>query len=87
MVVRLNVLSFGAAAAAVVGTAMLLFSLVALTGRAADAEALMESMHIFYQLTPLGTVMGVLEGAAFGFAVGAPFAWLYNMVSNAARPD
>ena len=84
MTARLNPLAFGTASGAVLGLGMLVFSLIAGTGRAAEAEQWMEAMHAFYGLNPLGVIAGIIESALFGFAMGAPLAWTYNRLS---RPD
>lgn len=82
MTVRLNTLAWGLALGTVLGAGMLLFSIVALGGRIPDAEQWMETFHVFYKLTFIGIIAGILEAALFGVGFGSGAAWTYNRVVN-----
>ena len=42
----------------------------------------LSSIYRGYELTPLGSIIGLLWGAVDGFIGGAIFAWLYNLLAS-----
>lgn len=68
----------GIAIAIISAVGMLVLSLLGLSGRALEAIKLMQTHHIWYDLTAFGVIAGILEAAVFSFVLGYATAWLYN---------
>ena len=60
------------------GVWMLGISLLGLSGRALDAVKVMQTHHIWYELTGAGIALGILEALIAGYAIGYAAAWLHN---------
>lgn len=79
----LNVRAFAVASAIVWGAGVfaLTWWLIAL-GDTAAAPTLLERLYVGYEITPLGSVIGLVWAAVDGLIGGAIFAWLYNTVAG-----
>ena len=79
----LNVRAFAAASAIVWGAGVFAFTwwLIAL-GDTAAAPTLLERAYVGYEITPLGSVIGLAWAAVDGLIGGAIFAWLYNTIAG-----
>ena len=78
----LKPLAFGGAAAVVTGIAMLSIGILGNLGLYTGAVAMMGQWHVFFNLSILGIVAGMIEGAAVSFAGGYGFAALYNKLEG-----
>jgi hypothetical protein len=57
---------------------MLLLSLVGLAGYFQEAVSMMQAMHLGYDLTAIGIVIGIIEAAVVSFIGG----WLIAVFHN-----
>ncbi len=75
----LNVRAFAIASAIVWGAGVFILTwwLIVL-GDAAAAPTLLERVYVGYEITPVGSVIGLVWAAVDGLVGGAIFAWLYN---------
>jgi len=81
--VILNVRAFAIASAIVWGAGVFILTwwLIVL-GDAAAAPTLLERVYVGYEITPVGSVIGLVWAAVDGLVGGAIFAWLYNTVAS-----
>lgn len=75
---KLNAFAFGAAGAIVALGGMLLLGLLGNLGIYMGAVEMMEAWHMFFSLTIVGIIAGMIEGAVISFIFFGSFAWLYN---------
>lgn len=78
---ELNALKIGYSGGIICGLGMLLLSLAATVGMYTGATKMMEGWHMFYSLTVIGTITGMLEAAIIGFLFFFSFAALYNWMN------
>ena len=77
MAEQLNEPALGYAGAIISAACMLLLSIGNALGVYADAAQQMMKWHLFYSVTPLGTVAGMAE-AVISFVTLYAFGWVYN---------
>jgi len=75
---KLNSLAFGSAAAIVAAFSMLVLSIAGKLGMYTGAVEMMSKWHMFYSLTVVGIVTGMVEAAIISFVFFYLFAWIYN---------
>ena len=75
---KLNELAFGYGGAAVSAAGMLLLGLFGGMGMYMGAVSMMMQWHMFFGLSPLSIITGIIEAAIIGFIFSYGFAWLYN---------
>lgn len=75
---HLNPNGLGIALAILSAVGMLLLSLLGLSDRALEAVRIMQTHHIWYDLTAVGILAGILEAAVASYVLGYVLAWLYN---------
>ncbi len=75
---KCNALALGYAGAILSAAYMLLLSILAYFGIYANAAEQMARWHMFYSLTVVGTITGMIEAAVHGFVALYVLAWLYN---------
>jgi hypothetical protein len=85
---KLNVLAFGLACGLIWGFGVfgLAWWVMAFEGATGD---LMVLGHVYrgFNVSPLGSVIGLVWAALDGFGAGAIFAWLYNRLAHHANRD
>jgi hypothetical protein len=81
MAQKCNALALGYAGAILSAIYMLLLSILASLGIYATAAQQMANWHMFYSVTVLGTITGMIEAAIHGFIALYLLAWLYNKFS------
>lgn len=75
---KLNLLPLGYAGAIVSATIMLLLGILGNIGIYTGAVHMMSQWHMFFSLSSLGILAGMLEGAVITFVLVYAFGWLYN---------
>jgi len=60
---------------------MLLLGILGNLGLYMNGVEAMQQWHLFFDLSALGIVAGIVEAVVFSFAVGWLFAYLYNRLS------
>jgi len=75
---RLNELALGYAGAILAGVHMLLLSILGLLGLYQGAVSQMQQLHLFFSLSTVGILAGIVEGAIVGFIGLYALAWVYN---------
>ena len=78
MAQKLNELALGYAGAIVSAVIMLLLSIGSPIGMYKDAAMQMGQMHMFYSVSVLGTITGMIEAAVLSFVFLYALAWTYN---------
>jgi hypothetical protein len=78
MAEKLNSLAFGASAAIVAALSMLILGILGNIGLYKGAVEMMTQWHMFFTLSPLGIITGMIEGAVISFVFFYIFAWVYN---------
>ncbi len=80
---KLNVRAFALAFAIWwgVGICALTWWVIA-SGGATGEPTFLGRIYIGYEITPLGSVIGLAWGFADGLVAGAIFAWLYNLIAT-----
>lgn len=78
MTEKLNSLAFGAAAAIVAALSMLILGIFGNIGVYQGAVGMMTQWHMFFTLTPLGIITGMIEAAVISFVSFYIFGWVYN---------
>jgi hypothetical protein len=81
---ELNSFAFGTAAAIVAAIGMLVLSVVGIFGIYTGAVEMMMRWHMFYSLTPIGIITGMVEAAVISFIFFYLFAWIYSKLTNSA---
>ena len=82
MTEELNSLSFGASAALVAALSMLILGILGNIGLYQGAVEMASQWHMFFSLTPVGILTGMIEGAIISFAFFYIFVWIYNKFIN-----
>ena len=75
---KLNALAIGYAAAIVSALSMLLLGIGGNIGIYAGAAEQMQIWHMFFNLSALGIITGMIEAAIISFVFGYLFGWSYN---------
>ena len=80
---KLNVWAFATAFAIWwgVGVFLLTWWVIAI-GEAPIEPTFLGRIYIGYEVTPLGSVIGLVWGVVDAFIAGAIFAWLYNLIAT-----
>ena len=78
---KLNAPAFGCAAAIVAAVSMLLLGILGNLGIYTGAVTMMTQWHMFFSLTPMGIIGGMVEGAVITFVLFYIFGWLYNRLA------
>ena len=68
-----------------VGVFIMTWWVIAFGGASAEAPFL-GRIYIGYDISPLGSVIGLIWGVVDGLIAGAIFAWLYNFVMGKLPP-
>lgn len=69
-----------------VGVFLLTWWVIALGGPTGEPTFL-GRIYIGYEISPLGSVIGLIWGAVDGLIAGAIFAWLYNFIVAKLYPE
>jgi hypothetical protein len=75
-----NALGIAIAALSVLG--MLLLSILGLAGYALEAVKMMQAHHIFFDLTLVGVIAGLVEAGIAGYVIGYLIALFYNKAAK-----
>ena len=78
MNVKLNAFAFGSAAAIVAAISMLVLGLLGKLGIYTGAVSMMSQWHMFFSLSVLGILAGMLEAAIITFVLTYIFGLIYN---------
>lgn len=78
MTQKLNGVALGYSLAILSGLWMLILGILGSLGYAAGAIAWMQSHHLFFNITLLGVVTGIIEAGVYGFIIGWLTANFYN---------
>lgn len=78
MAQKLNELSFGYSLAIVSAAIMLLMGIFGNLGIYLGAVEMMQQWHIFFSLSFMGIIGGIIEAAVFSFIFGWLIAYIYN---------
>lgn len=79
---KLNPVAFGVSFAAISAIIMFIIGILGLLGVYLDAVNQMMAWHLFFSLTPIGIIMGMVESAVTSFGLGFIFAYFYNIISG-----
>lgn len=80
--VKLNAVALGVAAAIIAAVIMLLLGILGNLGIYMGAVRMMEEWHMFFNLTPLGIIGGMIEAAIISFIFAYAFGWAYNWLTS-----
>ncbi len=85
---KLNVRAFALAFALWWGVGIFLGTwwVIALSGSTGEPTFLAR-IYIGYEISPLGSLIGLAWGAVDALIVGAIFAWLYNVIATRFFPE
>lgn len=75
---KCNELALGYAGAIVSAGIMLLLSILAALGFYVGAAEQMQRWHMFYSVSIIGTITGMIEAAIISFLALYALAWVYN---------
>jgi len=75
---KLNAMAFALSAAILSAVMMLLLSIASALGLYENAAGAMMQWHMFYDLSAMGTIAGMIEAAVFSFIACYVFVSLYN---------
>ena len=78
MATKLNELALGYTGAIVSAAIMLLMSIAGVLGIYTQAVEIMQEMHMFYSLSIVGTITGMIEAAVISFVFLYALGWVYN---------
>lgn len=78
MAERLNSLALGYAGAIISALCMLLLGIFGYINFYMGAVSMMQQWHMFFSVTPLGIITGMIEAAIIGFIFAYAFGWVYN---------
>lgn len=78
MAQKLSELALGYSLAIIFALGMLLFGIAGYLGIFTGAVNTMMQWHVFFRISPLGIIAGMIEAAVFSFVVGYAIAWVYN---------
>ena len=82
MTEKLNSLALGTSAALVAGLSMLILGILGNIGFYMGAVEMASQWHMFFSLTPVGILTGMIEGAIVSFVFFYIFGWIYNKFIN-----
>ena len=85
MTEKLNALAFGTSAAIVAAISMLILGILGNIGVYQGAVEMMSQWHMFFSLTPLGILTGIIEAVIITFVFFYIFGWIYNKFINLQR--
>ena len=78
---KLNALNLAVSAAIVSALSMLTLGLFGKIGIYTGAVEMMSQWHMFFSLTPLGILAGMVEAAVISFIFIYIFGWIYNKLA------
>ena len=78
MAQKWNEIALACSLAVVSAVGMFLLSVLGYFGVYMDAVFAMAQWHMFYSLSFLGIIAGMIEAAVWGFVAGYAIAWIYN---------
>jgi hypothetical protein len=78
---QLNPKAFGLAAALVAAISMVLLGILGRLGLYTGAVTMMQQWHMFFSLSFVGIVLGMIEAALISFVFAYLFALLYNRLT------
>ena len=78
---KLSPNAVGLAVAILSAFCMLVIGVLALLEMRMEAFAMMKTMHIWFDATVVGVLLGMLEAFVFAYVGGALFALLYNKLA------
>ena len=78
MVQKLDAKALGYSLAVLAGLSMLLFGIFGILGWYSGAVSSMQQWHLFFSLSFLGIIAGVIEASVWGFINGWLIAYFYN---------
>jgi hypothetical protein len=82
MEMKLNVKAFALTCSLFWGFGLFLITWwIILIGGATGETTLIGRIYLGYNISPLGTVIGLIWALLDGFVGGAIFAWLYNLIA------
>ncbi|NOZ81354.1 MAG: hypothetical protein GXP63_06815 [DPANN group archaeon] len=64
---------------------MLILGVFGSLGLYVGAVQMMQQWHVLFSLGIIGTLLGMVEAAVFGFILSYGFAWLYNKLIQRGR--
>jgi len=79
---KLDALAFGVTAAIIAALSMLLLGVAGNIGFYTGAVEMMSQWHMFFTLTPVGIITGMVEAAVISFIFFFLFGWVYNKFSK-----
>ncbi len=79
---KLNEKALGYAAAIVSAIFMLILSILGKFNVYSGATDMMQEMHMFYSLSPLGMISGMIEAAIISFVIIYLFGIFYNNLNK-----
>ncbi len=79
---KLNSLAFGYACAIISAAVMLLLGILANLGIYVSAAKMMMQWHMFFSLSIVGIITGMIEAAVGSFVFAYAFAWVYNKLAK-----
>ncbi len=89
LTLKLNIKAFGLTCGLVWGVGLFIVTwwIIALEGleKTAGYEGLLSLVYRGYDISPLGSVIGLAWGFADGLIGGAIFAWLYNLLLSRSK--
>lgn len=80
---KLNTLAFAYAGAIISAVMMLLLGILGNLAIYLDAVKQMQEWHMFFTLTPLGVLAGMVEAAVMSFIILYAFGLVYNRLASA----
>lgn len=79
---QLNALALGYTGAILSAICMLILGILGYLGVYMGAVEAMQQWHIFFALTPLGIIAGMIEAAIIGFVTLYLFGLIYNLFNK-----
>ena len=83
MTEKLNSLALDISAALVAALSMLILGIFGNIGIYTGAVEMMSQWHMFFSLTPIGILTGIIEAAIISFVFVYIFGWVYNKLNKA----
>ena len=82
MTEKINTITFASAGAIVAALSMLILGILGNMGVYIGAVEMMIQWHMFFSLTILGILTGMIEAAIITFVFFYIFGWIYNKLIN-----
>jgi len=79
---KLDSLALGYAGAAISSIGMLILWISGTMGYYMGAVVMMQDWHMFFSLTIMGLIGGIIEAAIYSFIALYLFGWLYNQFTQ-----